>query len=70
MLLARQADLGTLDSGANLLSLVFATTDRQYVFLGDLDESIHPEVVPALEDSTAEVPRGRALGLPYRLPRP
>jgi glyoxylase-like metal-dependent hydrolase (beta-lactamase superfamily II) len=36
--------------GANCLSLAFATTDRRYVFLGDLDRALHPAIAPLLAD--------------------
>jgi beta-lactamase superfamily II metal-dependent hydrolase len=43
-------------NGANLLSLVLASeVDRRYVFLGDIDESLHGAIAPALVEFTPEV---------------
>jgi len=44
-----------MTSGANCLSLVFATKDRRFVFLGDLDKSLHGEVAPLLADERCGV---------------
>jgi len=44
-----------ITSGANCLSLVIATTDRQFVFLGDLDKSLHGEVAMMLADDRCGV---------------
>jgi hypothetical protein len=46
----------TVKEGANLLSLVLASkAHRRYVFLGDLDESLHGAIAPELVDSEPEV---------------
>jgi len=39
-----------ITNGANCLSLALATTDRRYVFLGDLDRSLHSAIAPLLAD--------------------
>lgn len=44
-----------MTSGANCLSLAFATKDRRFVFLGDLDKSLHGEVAPLLADEKCGV---------------
>jgi len=41
--------------GANLLSLVLATADRRYAFLGDADASVHGDVASVLVDYELEV---------------
>lgn len=45
----------SISRGANLLSLVLATRPQRYVFLGDLDESLHGEIVGDLVDEDHEV---------------
>ena len=43
-------------NGANFLSIVLASqADRRYVFLGDIDESLHGAIAPDLVDSEPEV---------------
>lgn len=44
-----------ITNGANCLSLVIATSDRQLVFLGDLDESLHGKVAMKLADDECGV---------------
>lgn len=45
----------SISRGANLMSLVLATRPQRYVFLGDLDESLHPEVIGDLVDQDHEL---------------
>jgi hypothetical protein len=45
----------SISRGANLLSLVLATRPQRYVFMGDLDESLHPEIIGDLVDQDHEV---------------
>jgi len=45
----------SISRGANLMSLVFATRPQRYVFLGDLDQSLHPDIVPDLVDQEHEL---------------
>ncbi len=45
-----------VSNGANLLSLVLASQrNRRYVFLGDIDRSLHDEIAPHLVGFTPEV---------------
>lgn len=44
-----------ISQGANYLSLVLATSPQRYVFLGDLDQSLHDEVTRDLLDEDHEV---------------
>ncbi len=44
-----------ISAGANLLSLAVTTVDRRYIFLGDLDESLHAEVAVELIGHEPEV---------------
>jgi ribonuclease BN (tRNA processing enzyme) len=45
----------SISRGANLLSLVLATRPQRYVFLGDLDESLHPDIIGDLVDQDHEL---------------
>lgn len=45
----------SISRGANLMSLVLVTRPQRYVFLGDLDESLHPEVIGDLVDQDHEL---------------
>ena len=44
-----------LSDGGNLLSLVFTSIDRRFVFLGDLDRSLHGEVAVDLMSYSPEL---------------
>lgn len=44
-----------ISRGANLLSLAFTSSNQHYVFLGDLDESLHPQIAGDLADRDHEL---------------